>query len=136
MGIIPIIIGIIKLRENYKKRKNDEELDINIFSKLTKSTNPSRQSLSFLSVAAITFSNGSYNIGIYTPLLASINSTFGPLAIIIVIFMGMTALWCSMGYYLVNHSFLANNIRRIGHLILPFVLIGLGIYIITEEFLI
>lgn len=40
----------------------------------------------------------------------------------------MTAVWCSIGYYLMSHSFLADRIRRIGHVILPFVLIGLGIY--------
>ena len=55
MGIIPIIIGIIKVRENYKKRKNDKDLDTNNSNKLTKSTNQSRKSLSFLSVAAVTF---------------------------------------------------------------------------------
>ncbi len=47
----------------------------------------------------------------------------------------MTAIWCSVGYYLVNHGVLANSIRRISHLILPFVLIGLGIYIMVEEFI-
>jgi cadmium resistance protein CadD (predicted permease) len=47
----------------------------------------------------------------------------------------MTAVWCSIGYCLVNHSFLANNIRRVGHVVLPFVLIGLGIYIMVEEFI-
>ncbi len=47
----------------------------------------------------------------------------------------MTAVWCSIGYYLVNHSFLVDHIRRIGHLILPFVLIALGIYIMIEEFI-
>jgi hypothetical protein len=47
----------------------------------------------------------------------------------------ITAVLCSIGYYLVNHSFLANNICRIGHLILPFVLTGLGIYIMVGEFI-
>ncbi len=47
----------------------------------------------------------------------------------------MTAVWCVVGYYLVNHSVLANSIRCIGHLILPFVLIGLGIYIMVGEFI-
>ena len=136
MGIIPIIIGIIKLRENYKKRKNDKDLDTNISNKLTKSTNQSRKSLSFLSIAAVTFSNGGDNIGIYTPLFASINSTLDQLVILVVIFMSMTAVWCIIGHYLVNHSFLANNVRRIGHLILPFVLIGLGIYIMVGELII
>ena len=126
MGIIPIIIGIKKLIEYHSNKKTEQPNTI--------STNHSRQSLSFLSVAAVTFSNGGDNIGIYTPLFAS-NNTFSQVIILIVIFMVMTAVWCSIGYYLVNHSFLANKIRRIGHLVLPFVLIGLGIYIMIGEFI-
>ena len=77
---------------------------------------------SFLSVAAVTFSNGGDNIGIYTPLFAS-NNTIGQIITLITIFMIKTAVWCNIGYYLVNHSFLANRIQRLGHLVLPFVLI-------------
>jgi cadmium resistance protein CadD (predicted permease) len=35
----------------------------------------------------------------------------------------------------VNHPLVASRIRHIGNIILPFVLIGLGIYILTESFL-
>jgi cadmium resistance protein CadD (predicted permease) len=48
--------------------------------------------------------------------------------------MAMTAVWCIAAYYLVNHPLVASKIRRIGHIILPFVLIGLGIHILTESF--
>ena len=142
MGIIPIIIGIKKLIENYKKEKKDEdrELDKNSSkknkNKLTRRIDSSRLSLSFLYVAAVTFSNGGDNIGIYTPLFAITNNTAGNIFILVTIFMIMTAIWCSIGYYLVNHSFVATRIRRIGHLILPFVLIGLGIYITIGELII
>ena len=132
MGIIPIIIGIKKLIEYYKKKK---EPDTNSSkNKLIRTTNFSRPSLSFLSVAAITFSNGGDNIGIYTPLFAS-NNTIDQIVILVIIFIIMTAVWCGVSYYLVNHSFLANSIQRIGHLVLPFVLIGLGISIMVGEFI-
>ena len=132
MGIIPIIIGIKKLIEYYKKKK---EPDTNSSkNKLIRTTNFSRLSLSFLSVAAVTFSNGGDNIGIYTPLFAS-NNTIDQIVILVIIFIIMTAVWCGVSYYLVNHSFLANRIQRIGHLVLPFVLIGLGIYIMVGEFI-
>lgn len=59
MGIIPITIGIKKLIEYYKKKK---EPDTNSSkNKLIRTTNSSRPSLSFLSVAAVTFSNGGDN---------------------------------------------------------------------------
>ena len=128
MGLIPMIIGIKKLTEYYKKKK---ETDPNSTKyKITKNGS----ALSFLNVAAVTFSNGGDNIGIYTPLFAS-NNIIGQIVILVVLFLIMTAVWCSIGYYLVNHSFLAGHIRRIGHLILPFVLIALGIYIMIEEFI-
>ena len=121
MGIIPIIIGIKNLVEYYKKNK---ELDTNSSSKnkLTRTTKFSTPSLFSLSVATVTFSNGGDNIGIYTPLFAS-NNTIGQIITLITIFMIKTAVWCNIGYYLVNHSFLANRIQRLGHLVLPFVLI-------------
>jgi cadmium resistance protein CadD (predicted permease) len=49
-------------------------------------------------------------------------------------FMTMTAVWCIVAYYLVNHPLIASKIRQIGHIILPFVLIGIGVYIILDSF--
>ena len=39
-------------------------------------------------------------------------------------------------HYLVKRSFLAAQLRRVADRVLPFVLIGLGIYILIESFLI
>ena len=89
---------------------------------------------SFFSVAAVTISNGGDNTGIYTPLFATYNS-FSEVATLISVFMAMTAVWCTMGYYLVRHPLLEKRMRRFGRVVLPFVLIGLGIYILTEAFL-
>jgi cadmium resistance protein CadD (predicted permease) len=53
---------------------------------------------------------------------------------LIVVFMLMTAVWCIAAYHLVNHPLVASRIRRIGHAVMPFVLIGLGIYILAQGF--
>jgi cadmium resistance protein CadD (predicted permease) len=47
------------------------------------------------------------------------------------VFIAMTAAWCISSYYFMNHPLVASRIRHIGNIILPFVLIGLGIYILT-----
>ena len=86
-----------------------------------------------MSVAAITFSNGGDNIGVYTPLFAKYNS-INEIIILTAIFMVMTAVWCLAAYYLVNHPLIASKIRRMGHIVLPFVMIGLGIYILAGSF--
>ncbi len=135
MGFVPIVIGIKKLIEKHNKEKL-MRIDSNANSFKNKNQNKSSTSLlSFVSVAAVTVSNGGDNLGIYTPLFAVYNS-IDQLIIFIAIFMIMTALWCSIGFYLVNHSFLANRIQYIGHIVLPFVLIGLGLYIIIDHFII
>jgi cadmium resistance protein CadD (predicted permease) len=133
LGIIPIIIDIKNLIEYHKKNK---ESDTNSTSKnkLLRITKFSTPSLSSLSVTTVTFSNGGDNIGIYTPLFTN-NNTIDQTVILVIIFIIMTAVWCSVSYCLVNHSFLANSIQRTGHLVLSFVLIGLGIYIMIGEFI-
>ncbi len=126
LGLVPISIGIIRLIH------------------LRKSGNPTPQQkterisrwhqLSMLTVAAVTFSNGADNIGIYTPLFAKYNSAT-EVIFMWLIFMIMTAIWCFAAYYLVSHPLIANRIRRTGHIIFPFVLIGLGVFILTSSFL-
>jgi len=86
-----------------------------------------------MAVAAVIFSNGGDNIGVYTPLFAKYNSAITVIWVVIV-FMAMTAIWCIAAYYLVNHPLVASKIRHIGHFVLPFVLIGLGIYILVKSF--
>jgi cadmium resistance protein CadD (predicted permease) len=133
MGFVPIIIGIKKLIEKHNQEKM-MRIDSNTTSFKNINQNKSTSSvISFVSVAAVTISNGGDNLGIYTPLFA-VNNSMDHIIIFIAIFMIMTALWCSIGFYLVNHSFLANRIQRIGHIVLPFVLIGLGLYIILDNF--
>lgn len=90
--------------------------------------------LSILSVAAVTFSNGGDNIGVYVPMFAQY-STAPQIITIVTVFMAMTAVWCAAAYYFVNHPLVASGLRRIGHILLPFVLIGIGVYIIAESFL-
>ncbi len=131
LGIIPIVIGINKLIELRKKDYDDND----------KTSSPkyaiqekNKSYLSFLAVAAVTFSNGGDNIGVYTPMFAKYNSA-SEIAALVAVLMAMTAVWCIGAYYLVNHPLVASRIHRMGRVVLPFVLIGLGIYIISESFL-
>jgi cadmium resistance protein CadD (predicted permease) len=139
MGLLPIAIGIKELLElrNKKYRLEEEEEEISKLKSLQQSKKRGHyhhRYFSFLSVAAVTISNGGDNIGIYTPLFATYNSS-SEVATLISVFMAMTAIWCTMGYYLVRHPIFEKRMRLFGRVALPFVLIGLGIYIMTEAFL-
>ena len=144
MGLVPIAIGIKELFErrnkNKVKEKEGEEDEAEEISKLKLLQRNKKRGryyhhyFSFLSVPAVTISNGGDNIGIYTPLFANYNSSFEVITLISV-FMVMTGVWCVIGHYLVRHPLLEKRMRRSGRVVLPFVLIGLGIYIMTEAFL-
>src|ERR671921_1850496 len=124
LGIVQIVIGVKKLIVFRKKKESNSKQTVQ---------DKKKNNLVFVAVAAVTFSNAGDNIGVYTPLFAKYNSV-SQITALATIFMAMTAVWCITAYYLVNHPLIASKIHRIGHIILPFVLIGLGIYILTDSF--
>jgi cadmium resistance protein CadD (predicted permease) len=125
LGLVPLAIGIKNLIE---VRNSDKISSMHTVPKKNNSY------LTFLSVAAVTISNGGDNIGVYVPLFSKYN-TVDQITVLTSVFIAMTAVWCIAAYYLVNHPVLASRIRYTGNIIMPFVLIGLGIYILADSFL-
>lgn len=72
VGFVPIVIGIKKLIEKHNKEKL-MRIDSNTNSFKNINQNKSTSLLSFVSVAAVTVSNGGDNLGIYTPLFTVYN---------------------------------------------------------------
>ncbi len=79
----------------------------------------------------ITVSNGGDNIGIYTPLFA--NTTLPQLLIILAVFYVMLGVWCLVGYFITRQTHIAHVLNHYSHFIVPFVLIALGIFIMSES---
>jgi cadmium resistance protein CadD (predicted permease) len=131
LGLVPIAIGVKKLIQVV--RKKDEASDPMQTVQEKNSRKKNRPYLSFLTVAVVTFSNGGDNIGVYVPMFAQYN-TASQFTTLVAVLMIMTAVWCAVAYYLVNHPLIASRIRRVGHIVLPLVLIGIGIYILAGSF--
>jgi cadmium resistance protein CadD (predicted permease) len=126
LGLVPIAIGVKKLFDIRKPPKG-EGIRVQGLQ-----TEKGRQSyLSVSRVATVTFADGSDNIGVYVPLFAS-HGTSVEITTLIAAFLVMTGVWCAMGHYVVNHRFLARQLREFGHLIFPFVLIVIGISVLAE----
>ena len=133
VGLFPIAIGIKELLDLRKSKNDGNEVDdVKIVNRLSKSS--WRSYLPFLVVASVTFSGGE-EIGIYTSIFVIYDSPSEVITFFAVI-MILTGVWCVIAYYLVNRSFLATQLRRIANKVLPFVLIGLGAYILIEAFLV
>jgi cadmium resistance protein CadD (predicted permease) len=113
LGLAPIIIGIGKLL------------------RLGKTEDGQPTAAGILQVAAVTVVNGGDNIAAYTPIFA----TQGPreMSATLAIFAILTLVWCFAALGLVRHTALGKPLRRYGHVLLPFILIGLGILILYRS---
>jgi cadmium resistance transport/sequestration family protein len=133
LGLVPIAIGISHLvkREN---EENDVQAVSGEFnresnspvSKLANLFNPQT-----LNVAAVTVANGGDNIGIYLPLFAS--SDLPSLVVILAVFSVMVGVWSYVAYRLTRQRAIARILTRYTKAVVPFVLIGLGIFILIES---
>ena len=114
LGVAPLVIGIGQLLRLGRIEDEGQPTAVGI-----------------LEVAAITIVNGGDNIGAYTPILA--NQTPQEIAATVAIFGALTILWCFAAWLLVRHTVLGKPLRRYGHVVLPFILIGLGVLILYRS---
>ena len=132
LGLVPIIIGISKLLKlNQAQEEVQAVSDVNQANTSRTSIITHLLSPQTFNVAAVTFANGGDNIGIYVPLFASSD----PLSLVVIlsVFFLMVGVWCYFAYLLTRHPQIVRILSRYGHAIVPFVLIGLGIYILSES---
>jgi cadmium resistance protein CadD (predicted permease) len=135
LGILPIIIGLMQLLN-----KEQEAIEIQTVTTDFKQSSPVNSLLSFIlsilhpqtyKVAAIKIANGGDNISIYIPLFAGQN--FASLGVILSVFFLMVGILCAAAYLLSQHTTIAYILSRYGKVIVPFVLIGLGLFIMYER---
>ena len=122
LGIVPIFIGGKKLFEFYRQR--------NLTGDSSEHRPNTGKNSRIATVALVTLANGGDNIGVYTPAFA-IRSTHA-IVMIALVFVVMTALWCSAAHAIVNHPKLGSPIRRYASRVTPVVLIGLGVLILYQ----
>ena len=122
LGLIPILLGAKGIWALLKdSRRHDEKKDV---------VNGNGKGNLFL-VAGTTIANGGDNIGIYVPLFATF--TWVNKMTMVAIFLLMTFVWCLTAKYLVKHPYVAKTVEKYGHVITPFVLLLLGVYILYEN---
>jgi cadmium resistance transport/sequestration family protein len=135
MGFVPIFIGINNL---INPEDDDEEVQAIstdfavqekssiLWAKISHLMKPQ-----IFQVGAVTFANGGDNIGIYVPLFAS--SNLPSFLTILIVFYIMIGVWCYSAYQFTRHPQVAKLLTRYTHAIVPFVLIGLGLFILWES---
>jgi cadmium resistance transport/sequestration family protein len=124
LGLLPIAIG---LRQLWGTQFDEAVQTVSVAAK------PSSWPLSSQTyqVAAVTLANGGDNIGVYVPLFA--NSSLTELLVIWSTFFALIGLWCLLAFYLAHHPLLAPKLTRYGAALVPYLLIGLGLFILIEN---
>ena len=127
LGLLPLLLGLRALRALRTHRDDESSVEALSAAAAKNKIQHSFSSQSF-TVAGVTLANGGDNLSIYIPLFASAPHAVG---IYVAVFAVMTALWCALGYLVVNNPLFGSQVRRYGHLLLPVVLIALGVYILA-----
>ena len=113
LGLIPLLLGLKQLVLLFRKHEDEE-------------APADRQGL--LTIALVTLSNGADNVGVYIPFF---NVNRSHLRLIFASYAFLVALWCMVGKWIGNHKVILNAVNRVGHLLVPSVFIGLGMYILA-----
>jgi cadmium resistance protein CadD (predicted permease) len=132
LGLAPLFLGIGRLRDLFQRsaRPNSSDRDrLDFVGKEQLRSGWTRSEVAF--VALLTIANGGDNLSVYIPLF-SIHRRSIPL--FVVIFGVMTAVWCLLGYCLTNHSLFGDRLKRYGRYIIPFILIGIGLNVLSHAY--
>ncbi|MFN6568469.1 cadmium resistance transporter [Dendronalium sp. ChiSLP03b] len=135
LGLLPIAIGFKQLVD--RKPETTEVQTVSSDFKQSSHRNPIVAFIGSIlhpqtyKVAAVTVANGGDNISIYIPLFAG--HTFASLGVILIVFFFMLGVLCAVAYLLSRQAAIAYALSRYGKLVVPFVLIGLGLFIMYER---
>ncbi|MDZ7962692.1 MAG: cadmium resistance transporter [Aulosira sp. DedQUE10] len=120
LGLLPLSIGINSL-VNWQESSAEE-----LVTEIAES-----EDSNIAIVASLTVANGSDNISVYVPLFA--NNNLENLFVIIPLFFLLLGVWCYATYQITHQKPIANFLIRYGNNIVPFVLMGLGVFIVLKS---
>ncbi|MBE9104367.1 cadmium resistance transporter [Nostoc cf. edaphicum LEGE 07299] len=126
LGLLPMSIGISSL----VNQEEDSSKEV-VATREEASTITSFFSPQAYSVAAVTIANGSDNISVYVPLFASCN--LESFLVIIGLFFLLLGVWCYVAYKLINNRVIADVLTHYINNLVPFILIGLGVFIVLKS---
>ena len=120
LGLVPLAMGL----------KSAWELFSDDSSKQASKRGAPVGRTNIAAVVAMTVANGGDNVSVYIPLFAMRSGS--DIALMGVVFAVMTAVWLSLAYWLTRHRMIGAPVRRCTRLLMPFVFITLGIFILYQ----
>ena len=122
LGVVPLLLGIYMLYQSRRGRHTDEDRAETV----PNSTEPKI----WLSTFVLMFSNSGDSVAVFLPLLAE--SRRSSLLIMVSCYLTMAVLWAGLAYMISGQRDLARRIEHRAEKIVPWIMIGVGIYILMD----
>lgn len=121
LGLVPITMGLKNAWELWTSSDANEQVS-------TENRRAPIRHANIAAVFAMTVANGGDNVSVYIPLFAMRSGS--NIAVMGVVFGIMTAIWLNFAYWLTQHRAIGAPVRRYTRLLMPFVFIALGVFIL------
>jgi cadmium resistance protein CadD (predicted permease) len=121
LGLLPLALGLRAAWQAWKDHRSGDRGE---------QRRDQRSDVKVLQVAAVTFANGSDDIGAYLPVFA--RTGIAGIAVYVSVFLIMVGVWCAAGWFFATRPAVAKVIGRWGHILHPLVLIALGLFILIH----
>lgn len=124
LGLLPMLLGIwalINLLFNNDDEENEEEQVRKWGSSLK----------SVFKVAAVTVMNGGDNISTYIPLFSQAKGA--EIAVYVVVYYILMGIWCLIAFLVMKQRHVLKLAQRYAEYLVPFLYMGLGIYIVVDS---
>ena len=122
LGILPLLLGIHMLYQSWMGHHADDDTS----DTPSNSTEPKI----WLSTFVLMFSNSGDSIAVFLPLLAE--TSRAGILIIVCGYLTMAVLWAGLSYFISGQRELAQRIEHRAEKIVPWIMIGVGIYILMD----
>ena len=120
LGVLPLVLGLRAAWQAWRSHRDGSGGEDQV-----REGGPS-----MLAVAAVTFTNGGDNIGVYVPVFAT--EGVGSMSLYAIVFLILLAAWIFAGKFLATRPVIARAFARWGHVLLPGVLVGIGLLILVQ----
>jgi cadmium resistance protein CadD (predicted permease) len=122
LGLLPLALGLWAAWQAWKQHRQGDSGE--------QQPGDKQEGPKALQVAAVTFANGSDNIGVYLPVFAKAGIT--RITVYVAVFLVLVGVWCAAGWFFATRPAIASVIGRWGHILHPLVLIALGLFILIQ----
>ena len=120
LGVIPILLGLKRLYQQFIRHSNPAE---------AAPVSPSTHS-QIVTVALADVAHGADTITLFAALLAESDVSARFAVTFVYLLLGVS--WCCLGFLLIRHPRVRKPVERYGHRLSGFMLIGVGVYIVLN----